>query len=73
VAAGRNDFSYAAGNDQVKVSRTFSFRGRDFIEMIPFGGTAIAPASAGGFYVAGVTTERGVWVVKYAPPAVPRK
>lgn len=73
VAAGREGVVYVSGTDQVKIFSTRPLVGWRSFEVIPLGGGVIAAATSGGFYVAGVATESGVWLVKYAPPAAPRE
>ncbi|MGD0649858.1 MAG: tetratricopeptide repeat protein [Verrucomicrobiia bacterium] len=73
VAAGRDGLFYLSRGDQVKVVRVAPFNAWQSMESIPHGGGAIAAATSGGFYVAGVTTEQGIWLIKYAPPIAPRE
>jgi tetratricopeptide (TPR) repeat protein len=72
VAAGRDEIFYVTGKNQTKVFRTFPQGGRDFEDTLPCGGSAVAGGTSGGFYVAGVATESGAWLVKFAPPVVLR-
>ena len=71
VTAGSDDLFYVTNSDQVKAFRTFSYGGRKNIDAIPLGGGTIAAGTLGGFYLGGITTERGVWLVKFAPPTLP--
>ena len=71
LAAGRDGIFYLTSDSQVKVVRVAPYSWQS-LESIPCGGLAVAGATSGGFYVAGVTTERGTWLVKFAPPVAPR-
>ncbi|HUJ71032.1 MAG TPA: hypothetical protein VLZ30_02230, partial [Verrucomicrobiae bacterium] len=72
ISAGRDGLFYLSRGDQVKVVRSTPFSPWQPLDSIPLGGRAITASTSGGFYVAGVATESGVWLVKYAPPTVPR-
>jgi hypothetical protein len=73
LSAGCDDLFYLCNANATRVIRSSHPNQWETIQSLPLGGSVIAAATAGGFYVGGVKTERGAWLVKFAPAIVPRE